>query len=934
MTSAQGTGENRALLPPMPGFDDFYAAVNGSKSPFPWQRRLATQVQTCGYWPSEIGIPTGLGKTACLDIAVWWLASEADVGPRERSAPTRIWWVVNRRLLVDSTHRHAQHIAERLEDPSAAADKTHEAVLCDVAARLRHLTGAASAVPLQIVQLRGGVAASRPRDPSQPAVILSTVPMFGSRLLFRGYGSSRSMRPIDAAHAGTDSLVLVDEAHLATHLMRLVPALNECMPSAVPVLPARRSAPQLVSLTATGDSSVERFQLDDADVTDDTVRQRLGAHKRLKVRTEDKGDCAKHLAEAAAELLDSAAGPSSCVVFANTPANARAVFAAFKADADVLLLTGLNREPDAQNIRNRILDPVHGVSSERENLRRERHLVVIATQTLEVGADVDFEFLVTEQCGVRALIQRLGRLNRLGRFPHSQATYVHMPAPKRAGQDAPGWPVYGEEPTTVLEQLEQVQGFADDIDVSPQCVASVLGAPMDDPGRAPEILPALLWEWVKTTTPPPGEAPVEPYFSGIADPGLSVSVIWRCHVPQQGQRLWPRPRQAEALEIRLPRLRGRNDAALVDDEELARIGIDGVTIEWIKGPQIRPGDTLVLRADRGLLDEFGWSPESKNVVVDLSIQNSGLPLDHEALRLYCGASVASLIAQVLQDDAEEPENDERAVAAANLVEELRNHAPVRLEEHEWQGFLNLLDTQPVDAEGEVSRLEFSSERDQAPLYDELDEASLAPDAVELDRHGAAVGSRARRIAEAMGIDPEVADIASRAGDLHDVGKADERFQRWLADGEPGDVPLAKSKTSRSRWSVARRASGWPRGGRHEELSARLVRDWLCSDDVAAVGYDADLMLHLVVSHHGKGRPFVLPIVDGTAATVTCDIDGTAVSAAADLSLADWEQPERFVRLNERFGPWGVALLEAVVRQADHAVSAGSAEGPRKGWELH
>ena len=46
---------------------------------------------------------------------------------------------------------------------------------------------------------------------------------------------------------------------------------------------------------------------------------------------------------------------------------------------------------------------------------REHHLVVVATQTLEVGADVDAEFLVTEACGVRALTQRLGRLNRLGR---------------------------------------------------------------------------------------------------------------------------------------------------------------------------------------------------------------------------------------------------------------------------------------------------------------------------------------------------------------------------------------------------------------------------------------------------------------------------------------------------------------------------------------
>ena len=53
------------------------------------------------------------------------------------------------------------------------------------------------------------------------------------------------------------------------------------------------------------------------------------------------------------------------------------------------------------------------------------------------------------------------------------------------------------------------------------------------------------------------------------------------------------------------------------------------------------------------------------------------------------------------------------------------------------------------------------------------------------------------------------------------------------------------------------------------------------------------------------------------------IDGAAVNAAANLSIINWDQPARFVELNERFGPWGLALLEAIVRRADHTVSAGA-----------
>ena len=123
-----------AALPPMPTFAEFYRAINATidlvgakpddrvrwRDPFPWQKRLAEQVATTEQWPTEVGVPTGLGKTACLDIAIWWLASQAEREPKQRTAPTRVWWVVNRRLLVDSTAEHAKAIADALSDPGSA----------------------------------------------------------------------------------------------------------------------------------------------------------------------------------------------------------------------------------------------------------------------------------------------------------------------------------------------------------------------------------------------------------------------------------------------------------------------------------------------------------------------------------------------------------------------------------------------------------------------------------------------------------------------------------------------------------------------------------------------------------------------------------------------------------------------------------------------
>ena len=195
-------------------------------------------------------------------------------------------------------------------------------------------------------------------------------------------------------------------------------------------------------------------------------------------------------------------------------------------------------------------------------------------------------------------------------------------------------------------------------------------------------------------------------------------------------------------------------------------------------------------------------------------------------------------------------------------------------------------------------------------------------AVELDRHGHAVGTRARSLAERIGLPDDLLDVLERAATLHDIGKADARFQRWLDSGRESGPLLAKSDAPRHRWEAMRVGSGWPRGGRHEDLSARLVCAWLARRPDWGSPLQRDLLVHLVISHHGKGRPLVPPAVDGTTGSVGGVVEGVSVTASADLAMVDWEQPGRFRRLQEQLGPWGLALLEAIVIRADHAVSAG------------
>src|SRR5690606_37870036 len=101
-------------------------------------------------WPSTLDLPTGSGKTAALDIALFALALDAFEAPEARRQPRRIVLVVDRRVVVDQSYERAVHIASKLAEAT-------DGPLGRVAAALRQVSGVSDGLPVVPAILRGGM---------------------------------------------------------------------------------------------------------------------------------------------------------------------------------------------------------------------------------------------------------------------------------------------------------------------------------------------------------------------------------------------------------------------------------------------------------------------------------------------------------------------------------------------------------------------------------------------------------------------------------------------------------------------------------------------------------------------------------------------------------------------------------------------------------
>lgn len=1020
-------------------FASFFEALHGYE-PFPWQRRLARSILETGSWPHLLDIPTGLGKTSVIDVALFVLAARPEIAPR------RILMVVDRRVVVDQAFEHAHRIQGKL----AAAT---EGILRTVADCLRELwRGPSDAAPFEVGVLRGGM----PRDeswahrPDRPVVAASTVDQVGSRLLFRGYGVSPTMAPIHAGLLGNDALILLDEVQLSTAFAETLRAVAERwrgwrerddeQGQRARHLPDRWAF-VCMSATPVSEASARdvRVSLDDEDHAHPVVRQRLRASKLARLAElipTTKTDAEKTMravvdafTQHAMNHLD--AGARRLAVIVNRVATARRIHEALKQRtkdrADVALLTGRMRPLDRDAIFGDPADltSVAGrVVAGCPRTPEQRPIIVVSTQTIEAGADLDFDALVTECASIDALRQRFGRLDRRGDLQTTRATILVR---KDQAAESQGDPIYGAALAKTWSWLTARASETREVDFG---IARFPSLPNKHDERAelcsplvhaPILLPAHLDAWAQTQPRGEPDPDISLWLHGPQRGTAEVRVVWRADIGAVLNRdaqedasieeyasaslAAAPPSSLESISIPIAALRawlGRDPAVDLADVEGVnetlsssandRDDDDGVRpflIVTRSGAKVHrtfkrlyPDATVVVPTQYGGIRDGNWNPDA----TDETIRDLG----DIAQLLHRGRPVSRLLPSVLchdlakrTQDAPAPPSEpksagsstnERALTGlelrATVVDAVPNASSITDSELEpravvcawlegtrdegselWRVLVDALlasgSKLRVIGLGEsgffavvgqrlrrkqLQALGKEAETTSDVVNDDDDGASYIGREVTLRQHLGDVEQWARTFATHIGLPEELAGDLALAARLHDIGKADPRFQQMLHGGSPVRMAasselLAKSRgdsRDRAARSQAAERAKYPRGYRHELLSVAMLEQ---NSHVLDSAVDPDLVLHLLGSHHGWCRPFAPAVEPGESMPVAFALDGTTFSAdtAHGLASLDSAVADRYFRLTERYGWWTLAWFEALLRLADHRASEESAK---------
>lgn len=786
----------------MTSFDELFRTATGHP-PYGYQERLARDGL-----PPVVQAPTGCGKTG---VALAWLWRRLH-GPDTAATPRRLVYALPQRSLV-------------------------EQVASEVAQWLANL-GLSGEVALHVVM--GGEGASQRQwrvDMHRPAIVVGTVDSLVSKALNRGYGIGRSIYPIDFALVTNGAHWVIDEIQLcpeSTTTLRQLAAFARALGTAEPFGLTCMSATVAESLLDTVDNPAPgpagMLQIEQAERTGE-LALRLGARRTVRRLIAEPGDTK----EIAATARGSHRPETLTLVVMNTVKAAQAVYQDLRGGpVPCTLLHSRFRGHE----RERLVEKVTAPPGEQGH-------IVVATQVVEAGIDLNAAALITEAAPWPCVVQRAGRCNRTGRIDGAllywtrPATHHPYPEPDIAA---------------AITELERLEGEA----VTGENLLT-REVPSTEPAVAVLRTPDLVGLFDTAPDLSGADLDVAPYVRDGDD--LDVQLAWATWEPDPGARDAAPPAVAKAPEARWRCRVPLRELETLMKRDVAVWRLDQALGRWTRvsrQQRARPGEVLLAAAkDSGYDPEIGFDPAAKVPIPD------------------CPALV--------------PEADPA--------------------------------TGTEDAYGD-------------------DSASVAQQRwVSLEQHSAETRAQARALLDMLKptIGNVTADATVAAAYAHDVGKCHKVWQDALCALAPAE---RRAEIDAARpWAKSGQAGRLRFAGyvhfRHE-LASLLMLDGPLDGLLADVG-ETDLARYLVLAHHGKLRvqvrepddaePGVLlgleqdatesvpPLLGQPGGELTVDLD--QFTLGGDRS---WTRTA--LALRDRYGPFVLAYLEAVVRVADWRASGG------------
>lgn len=907
-------------------FGVFFAALNEGHDPFSWQEEVLDHICEHGVWPERINAPTGSGKSSVVDIHLFANALAA-VGAAPR-VPRRLCVTVGRRALVDSQATRADKILGDLKD--ALADESGEpGILRRVAEALQSFqtrNDDQRSAPFEVGHIRGELSNRNlpVTDISACAIIAATPDMYGSRALFRGYGSTKAARPRETALLTMDTVMVLDEAHMNRQLLHTTQRIAELQKREVNLGVPTLQVVETTATPSTGDSESTTLGVDIEALdspNDKELHRRVYSHKELVLRPIDKWDgkpgnaaTVKAAVDAIKDFLahrevgkgSEVAHTVGCIVnHVRTAISIKEELAKDLAEDEVQLLVGRMRPYDLKKLHPDLFT-TEGDKSVK---------VVVATQTLEVGIDVDFADLVTELAPASSLAQRFGRVNRLGHRDDSKVVVIEPASGDSVKKDAP--PYRAVDLSNAYAWLEALNG-AENPSVNP--AAMVKNPPVQS---SPERLlyqrpewPDLL-EFSRTDENPYDEPDLDLWLHDSLDAETAMGgVIVRDNLPSNSSAVMEilktsyfAPRDKETFPANLKILQEildyQDEHSVKPRKFLYRQGEISLWQDADHGAEssqsLAPGDVLIL--DTGSVSFTNQG---------IAVTQRELPSKKDELEAVPFPKGIKLYVYEKCANREEDFREYLGLSPEEVAELLDSQASGG-----QKRIASELSTEAEDGQEVIAwYADVTDDKKSVEGSDIAQELGLT-DPVLLDDHQNDVAERTRQLAENLGLAPEFSEALELAAKYHDEGKRDLRFQQMLgADPEAG--ALAKSgRRSVAEAYRARSRSALPKGWRHEQLSALMV-----AASPEKVGEHRDLVLRIIGCSHGHGRfsfahdaGFLLKegyLPEGL------DYEALKEQATRLFNVGYWDN--LMEQTSRTYGPYATAYLEAVERAADAQIS--------------